>query len=46
MEKKVRYISTVKDVRINFDSEKLMVDVGLNGNLELESLILAPEIIS
>ncbi len=44
--KYVRYISTVKDARINFDSEKLVVDVGLNGNLEHESLILGPQIIS
>jgi|SRR5579872_2108329 len=43
--KYVRYISIVKNARIHFDSGKLSVDVGLNGNPGLDSLILVPETI-
>jgi hypothetical protein len=43
--KLVRYISVLKNATINFESGKVAVEVSLNGNLELDPSILAPEII-
>jgi len=42
--KVISYISIFKNATINFDSENLVVEVGLNRILSQDSLILAPAI--
>jgi len=43
--KVIRYISIFKNATINFDSENLVVEVGLNEILSQDSLILVPAIV-